>query len=265
MANPKLQRTKNYAQFFYTKENRAVDVLHLKPQHKQLRESMRTYGFISAFPLMVRSVNGHFVVIDGQHRLTFAKEFGLDVFFVVDDTNVDIAKLNQAQANWSPKDYAHKWATAGVKDYAEAIQFAGDHNAPLMLSFAMLAGTTCWGNINAKFKDGTYRIKTRDLAHRVIALHGAIGALNPKTKGARLIEALWACCQVDYFDESRIIETASKRPELLSPAGTRDAYLDVLTEVYNFGRKIKAPLRFDAERAMKDRKTTFGRSSLESA
>lgn len=265
MANPKLQRTKNYAQFFFTKENRAVDVLHLKPQHKQLRESMRTYGFLSAFPLMVRSVNGRFVVIDGQHRLTFAKEFGLDVYFVVDETDVDIAKLNQAQANWSPKDYAHKWATAGEKDYTEAMQFASDHNAPLMLSFAMLAGTTTWGNISTRFKDGTYRIKARDLAHRVMSIHSALAAVNHKTKGARLIEALWACCQVDYFDESRIIETVSRRPELLAPAGTRDAYLDVLTEIYNFGRKAKAPLRFDAEQAMKERKATFGRSSKEAA
>jgi hypothetical protein len=132
MSIPKLQRTKNYSQFFYTKENRDVDILHLKPQHKALRESMQQYGFLPAFPLMVRTQNGRFAVVDGQHRLTFAKELGLEVFFVIDDKDVNISAVNQAQANWSPKDYANRWAHAGRPDYVEAIAFANEHNAPLV-------------------------------------------------------------------------------------------------------------------------------------
>jgi hypothetical protein len=261
MSIPKLQRTKNYSQFFYTKENRDVDILHLKPQHKALRESMQQYGFLPAFPLMVRTQNGRFAVVDGQHRLTFAKELGLEVFFVIDDKDVNISAVNQAQANWSPKDYANRWAHAGRPDYVEAIAFANEHNAPLVLAFAMLAGTTTSGNIMWRVKDGSYQIKARELAHRVMSIYRDLTAVNSKAKGARLIEALWACCHVDYFDESRLIETVSRRPGLLSQAGTRDAYLDALTEIYNFGRKAQAPLRFDAEQAMRNRKDSFGKSS----
>jgi hypothetical protein len=52
---------------------------------------------------------------------------------------------------------------------------------------------------------------------------------------------------------------------MMAPAGTRDAYLEVLSEIYNFGRKAKVPLRFDAEQAMKERKATFGRVTKEAA
>lgn len=260
MANPKLQRTKNYSQFYYTKENRDVDVLHLKPQHKHLRESMKQYGFLPSFPIMVKPNNGRFLVRDGQHRLTFAKELGLDVYFVIVDEDVNISFINQAQATWSPKDYAKRWAAAGIPDYSEALQFSAHYKAPLAIAFSMLAGTTTFGNIDAKFKDGTYKIKSRDFAHRVMRIHDSLSTANPKAKGARLIGALWACCHVDYFDESRITDTVSRRPGLLQPAGTRDAYLDLLEEIYNFGRKVKAPLRFDAEQVMKHRKATFGQS-----
>jgi hypothetical protein len=173
MPNPKLQRTRNYAQFVFTKENREVNILKLKPEHKRLRDSMSRYGFLPSKPISVKVINGKFVVVDGQHRLTFAKEFGLEVFFVLEEMDVDVSHLNVTQANWSPKDYIHKWASSGNMDYIEASMFSSKNGIPLVLAFAMLAGTHCSGNITHKIKDGTYKIKTRDLAHRVMAIYAA--------------------------------------------------------------------------------------------
>lgn len=250
MPNPKLQRTKNYNQFKFSKENRDVNIQFLRPQHRKLRDSMIKYGFLPAFPIMVKAINGKFVMQDGQYRFTFAKELGLDVFFVVDDTPVCIAELNQAQATWTTKDYAKRWAADGREDYIEAMQFSGEYGVPIALSFAMLASTTTFSNIQKRFHSGDYKIKSRELALRVASLYQTLASINKKAKTVCYVHGLWACCNVDYFDETRIIKTARRRQEMIVQCGKTEVVLEVLEEIYNFSRKIKMPLKFDAQQAM---------------
>ena len=253
MPNPKLQRTKNYSQFTFTKENRDVNVQFLRPQHRKLRESMAKYGFLPAFPIMARAVNGKFVIMDGQNRFTFAKELGLDVFFVVDNTEVCISELNEAQATWTTIDYAKRWAAAGRKDYTEALLFSEEYAIPIGLSFAMLASTTHFANIKNRFRSGDYKIKSQDLALRVALIHQKLVCFNKKAKNVCYVYGLWACCNVDYFDKSRILQTSRRRPEMLAQCGKTEIVLEVLEEIYNFNRQVKMPLKFDAQQAMLQR------------
>jgi len=253
MSNPKLQRTKNYSQFTFTKENRDVNMLSLRPQHHKLRESMMKYGFLPAFPIMAKSVNGKFVIMDGQHRLTFAKELGLPVFFVVDNTDICISEINQAQATWTPNDYAKRWAAAGRKDYSEAMLFSEEYAIPMALSFGMLASTTSFGNVVDKFRRGDYKINNRGMALRVARIYKSLYGFNKKAKTACYTKALWACCYVEYFDESKIVSTSERRHEMLSQCGKTEVALEVLEDIYNFGRKVKMPLKFDAQQAMTNR------------
>lgn len=252
-SNPKLQRTRNYAQFSHDRANREVNILTLKPQHKKLRESMQKYGFLPAFPLMVSELNGKFVIKDGQHRFTFAREFGLDVFFVVDNTDISISAVNQAQAGWSPRDYAMSWASQGRDDYRNAVNFVDEWGIPICAAFAMLAGTIAFANVRQEFDNGTYKIRNEEMATRVARTFSEMCEKKKGIKQQNLLTALWACCHVPYFDESRLINTASRRPDQVYNAGTRDQFLSLLEDLYNFGRKTREPLKFDAESAMRDR------------
>lgn len=251
--SPKLQRTRNYSQFSFARENRPVDVLNLKPQHRKLRESMQRYGFLPSFPLMVSCSNGKFVIKDGQHRFTFAREFGLDVFFVVDDTDVSISDINQAQVGWSPRDHAMSWANQGREDYRKAIKFCDEWGIPIGAAFAMLGGTIVFKNVEQKFHDGTFKIRSFDTATRVASFFSDLCKLRKGIKTQNLLTAIWACCHVDYFDENRIIQTVQRRPDQLYNAGTREQFLALLEDLYNFNRKTREPLRFDAEEAMRQR------------
>jgi hypothetical protein len=257
--NHKLQRTTTYSQFVFTKENRAVDMLNLKTEHKKLRESMRQYGFLPAFPLMVKAHNGKFIVIDGQHRLTFAKELGLEVFFVVDDSDVNISQINQAHATWAPPDYAKRWAAAGNKDYIEALAFAEEYGIRVATAFAMLAGTSTFGNIKRAFHDGQFRIKARGYATRVASLYKDLGLVNSNLSKSIVLDALWSCSLIDDFDGDRLLKTAQRRPDLVARPGTLVHAYEVLEDLYNFGRQQKFPLAFKAKEAGRDRKTKFGR------
>lgn len=255
---PKLQRTRNYAKFSMTKENREVNLLTLRPEHKLLRELMQEHGFVPAYPIHVRVENGGLAVVDGQHRLAFAKEFGLDVWYVVDSTRVDIADINRSQAGWNTIDYAKKWAALGRDEYRKAIDFSEVYHLPIAVSFSMLAGTQVFYNIRKAFHDGTYKTSAINNAYRVGECFNAICKATKGMRNAQLANALWACTFVDYFDESRLIEAVQKRPGMLSRQGTRDGFLQMIEEIYNFARKVRVPLKFDAEQAMRARDPSKG-------
>lgn len=257
--NYKLQRTTNYSQFSFSKANRGVDLMDLRPEHRKLRESMREYGFLPSFPIMVRCINGRFIADDGQHRLTFAKELGLEVFFVEVDTDVDLAVINQAQAPWRADDFAKRWASDGRDAYIEGCAFARYYDIPIPLAFSMLAGTCNFTNIKDDFRSGSFQIRNRQYADKVASTYLKLAGINKDLRKTVVMSALWKCFIVDDFDESRIISTAERRPDLITRPSTEEMAMKILEELYNFGRKEKFPLAFVAKEKSKTRKETFGR------
>ena len=254
MSNAKLQRTKNYAMFSLSKENRPINVVNLKPAHKRLRDSMKQYGFIPAFPIMVRAVGGRHLIIDGQHRFTIARELGIEVYFVTVEQDVCVSEINQAQATWSTADFATRWANAGLPDYQQALHYAMKFQLPVALAFAILSGTSSTGNIEAAFRDGRYKIKDEVRAVRSFELNDRLVKANKSCKTQQLVICLWYCLHVDHFDAERLAAGAEKRPQMLqSGSNRREAVLAMLENIYNFARRQQVPLKFDVEKAIKAR------------
>lgn len=258
--NPKLQRTRQYGQFSFSSENREVRVAQLKPAHARLRKSMERYGFLPAFPIMVNSINGRFVVKDGQHRLTFAKELGLEVYFVIDDSDIDVAKLNQTQAGWSLTDYAERWARDGLPHYATALAFAREYQLSASVAFSVLRGEITTRSCGPAIRAGAYKITARPFAERVAALYRRILEITGSPGHRALFECLAACCHLDDFDDERLPARLSKNPGMLGRPGTRDGYLQELEEIYNFHSHSRFPLKFAGEELIRSRKVAVKRA-----
>jgi hypothetical protein len=242
--------TKNYRLFERNSENRA-----LKPkEHKRLLASMKRYGFLACFPI-VCSRNGQkrLVVKEGQHRLAFAEELGLPVYYVVEDVDFDIAVINCTAKVWGLRDYAEKYAANNVAAYQEGLEFAESHRLPIGTAFALLGGTTSISNMQSAFIDGTFKVKDREWADVVASVYCTMVALAPRTRSVRFVEACMAICRVVKFDPNRMIRCAERCREKLVPYSTRDAYLDMLEEVYNYGQRRLVGLKAAALQAMKDR------------
>jgi len=247
---PKLQVTKDYRLFERCSDNRPLN----ESKHKRLRKSMEEYGFLPAWPIAcVRNGDKHLVVRDGQHRLAFAETLGLPVYFVVVDAAFDISKINNTQVIWSVRNHAEMYAAQGKKVYQEGLEFADRHGIPIGTAFCLLAGTTSFGNLYHAFKDGTIRIKDRDWAELVGAIYSHLVAAAPRVRNARLIEACMAVARVPDFDVQRLLSGIDRCREKLVPYSTKDAYLEMLEEVYNFGRKHLVGLKIAAIQAMRDR------------
>lgn len=257
-ASKKIQATKNYRLFNRSRDNRPTDL----KKHKKLVDSMKLYGFLKCFPIVVfRDKDGKLVVKDGQHRLAVAEQLGLTVYWVEEETEFDIAVINCTAKVWQLKDYAQKHALNGHKQYQEGLDFAEQHRLPIGTAFALLAGTVSFKNCETAFIDGAFKIKDRVWADAVAGIYGALVTMAPVIKKQVFIDACMAVCRVKDFDPKRLLSNAEKCRQLLVNYGTREAYLDMLERVYNFGRKQLVGLKAEATMALRERKPVHTRAS----
>jgi hypothetical protein len=250
MSSKKIQSTRNYGLFHRSTENRPLD----EKKHRKLEASMRQYGFLECFPIVCfRDDKGNLIVKDGQHRLAFAETLELPIHWVEEKVDFDVAVINCTSKTWALKDYALKHGANGHKDYLLGLEFAAQHALPIGTAFCLLAGTTTFSNFQDQFFDGSFKIKDRAWADAVASIYGPMVLLSASLKNARFIEACMAVCRVKEFDPKRLLAGAERCRETLVNYTTRDAYLDMMEEVYNFGRKQLFGLKVAAVMAMRER------------
>ncbi len=247
---PRIFTTTNYDLFKYVGQNREVD---LKPKRrKDLRRSMERYGYIPAYPLYCTRENGRLLIRDGQHRLAVAKKLGLPVCYVICKVRADIAEINNTQVVWKTRDYARAFASAGLVDYQELLDFAEAHKLSLSVCVGILGNTfaATSGKHLALFREGKFKVTSRDLADRVAGLYSQISGRNRSIRTRFFVSALFAACLVEGLDDRRFISGAKRYPEALQKYGSRDGYLQMLEKIYNYGRGKKEPVKIAAENVL---------------
>lgn len=249
----KVNATRDYRLFVRSDENRVIN----PKKHKKLERSMREYGFLSCYPIICfRDEQKRLIIKDGQHRLNFAETLGLPVYWIEVEIDFDVAKVNSTAKVWTVRDYAEKWAQRGLKPYVEGLEFSERHGLPIGITFAILNGTTTFGNVQSDFEDGTFKIKDRAWAESIAAIYGPITTLSADTRNAAFLTACMAVCRVPDFDQKRLLHNASRCRDKLVSYSTREAYLEMIEEVYNFGRKQLVGLKSQATMAMRERNAT---------
>lgn len=253
LAGRKVNATRDYRLFSRSADNRITKI----KKHKALERSMKQYGFLSCFPVVCkRDEKGGLIVVDGQHRLALAESLGLPVFWIEQDTDFDVAVVNSTAKVWAVRDYAEKYAANGNAAYQDGLEFADSHKLSVGNAFALLSGNTNYSNIEEQFKAGVFKIKDRKWAELVASIYGPISSMSGDCRNARFLEACMAVCRVDGFDPDRLLHNAAKCRDKLVSYSTRDAYLGMLEQIYNFNRRQLVGLTAAATMAMRERSAT---------
>lgn len=251
MSSKSIMTTKNYRMFHVSEDNRPLDL----SKRKSLRDSMKAYGFLKSFPIScVRNGSKRLIVKDGQNRLAIAEELGLPVHYFVEDVDYDIATVNNAQQKWSMKDYAMKWASQGRQPYCELLAFIEQHSMPISLGLSLLSGSSHYsGEVRRKFKTGDFQVSDYDFADRVAGVYVQLVALSPVVRSRNCLSAMIAAMRVSGFDCKRLIDGAKKRPEKLKSYATRECYLDMIEDLYNFNRSKLVPIKLPALQLLREK------------
>jgi hypothetical protein len=150
---PKLQVSKNYEMFELTDYNRS---LHTDPV---LEESMRKYGFMPSSAVhCVRNGNGKLRIIRGHHRFKKAKELGLPVWYIVDESNKDLFSLEACKTSWSVGDFAYARANAGHEDFVKLLEFQKAHHLTPGAAASLVGGESAGSKNKIRtVKKGNFR------------------------------------------------------------------------------------------------------------
>ena len=251
--NQTVKQTSDYSIFSMADRNRTVCLDSAK--RRRLVQSMQQYGFIPAYPIYVYRTDGRMEVQDGQHRLAAARQLGLPVYYIEVSHGIDIPRIQNTQAPWTIRDYAESYANAGNPHYKQLLDFAEIHDIPLSTARAILSNRvgSQTGDMCAKFQRGEWKITSRENAERVVHLLSAITAVAPQCRSRFLIAALFAYSLLDGADDRQLTVNLHRKPELARQYGSRDGYLDMLEQIYNFRSRQAVPIRVYAENMLKKR------------
>lgn len=241
-----VKQTRRYNIFEYNSDNRAVNIA----RHRRLLQSMKKYGFLPWWPIVVRRIGkSSFVILDGQHRYAIAKELGLAIWYIVSDNRFDIAVINDTQKTWQARDYAEVFQAQGKQDYSIGLEFMQNHGLPIGVCFAILSGQVSYSNVEIAFKAGKFKVVALPWATLVAKTYTPIASLKKEAKHSKMLEAIMVCCLVEVFEPSRLINMAEKNRDMLVSCSNREGFLVMLERLYNFRRspKHKIPLKHLAE------------------
>ena len=256
-----IKTTTEYSLFSMMDQNRDVELNNRKVRN--LSKSMQQYGWLNAFPAMVRMSGGKLIIIDGQHRVAVAREYGLPIKYVIEDKDIDVAQLNDTSHSWTVEDFVKRYAKEGLADYVSLIAFSDHYNIPVTMASGILSNTSSPGNVLHRIKNGTFKIISRPMATGIAECHARLSSINPVFRKMNSLKVLFACFQVSYFDPERLISGAEKKSGEIKSITKIDLFFSMFEELYNFNRKEKHPLHFDSNEAMRKRNVITGRKYAE--
>ena len=235
-----IHESRNYAMFVRSDHNRPTDIDTRK--RANLLDSMERYGWLAAYPMNCRRINGRIHIIDGNHRFATAIKLGIPVKYVIDNTHeIEVAKLNNTQKPWTTTDYVGCYASRGNDNYIELQRFSETHNLPVSLAAMLLRGRSK-SRLSVEIQDGSFVVGRRDFAERVALVLRAIAAINPRIRDNHMLNALMLAMEVPGFDAVRLVANVRRIPEALIKYGTYDGYLQMIETIYNFGRRERVPV-----------------------
>ncbi len=231
--------TTDYSKFQFEKTNRDLGSL------KKLKEVAETVGFLT--PILV---NKEFIIIDGQHRFSVARDLKIPIKYIVLENagKEEIISLNTTNKQWSALDFIELYAKEGVEDYVQLLDLYKMRIMPIstMISTAMnlrSSSGTCMRNARlGKFKFFNY-LEYLNFIDFYVDMLGSLQLENHEGTGTALYELF----KVAKFDSDRFIikARATQLAQQLEGVRSKSIILEKMLRSYNHGLKPSAKENID--------------------
>lgn len=244
-----MNSTTNYEIFKILNYNRPVVPYHVN----NLKKSILKQNLLHLKPIIV---NNKMEVIDGQHRLQAAKELGLEVYYIMENT-ADVGllpSLNTNMKNWILPDFHRVYVKEmQLPEYLKFDEFMKKHNLLVFPALCLLAKP---GKINAamhEFRNKEFIFDTAT-AERVGASYSYFCESVRKNRAEHIefLRGSTFCIAFTYFisseeiDIDRLIEQVLSYPSIISNQLSRSGAVDNLVYLYNYNRKHRVHIKYRA-------------------
>lgn len=253
----KVMQTRNYEMFELMPFNRDVE------KTEDLEQSMRTHGWIDAYPLhVIRNGGNRFLIKAGHHRYHVAKKLGIPVKFVVCEDKATIHELEKATRGWEMHHYLSSYCRLGKDDYIRVKSYCDVTGIGLTNAVSMLGGHSAGtGNFGKAFKDGTFKIKGSSRHAEIvkgIVLHCQDCGIK-FSSASLFVQAVSRVVWVSGFDIQRFKAKIKTFAQFMEKKANLQQYLELIEEIYNRQAREKIPLAFLATQAARERNVIKGR------
>lgn len=225
----------------------------------KIKQCMQLHGFLQSKPIMCCRDGNDFKIIDGHHRLRAAKDLNIGVYYVVvDASQADlIGDINTTVRKWPMTAWVNLYLQRGVPDYVILTQYI-NKGLPLRLAASVLMGESGGsGNFNKFIPKGTYKVKTKRVADKILELRAELAHINEAAESSHFLEALSVLLLLPAFDPSILVQRILANPRGLEKCATREQMFKNIEEVYNFRGREKLNLAFLANELLRERRA-FG-------
>lgn len=242
---PTINTSRNYAEFMFYKDNRPVRIHSAK--FKKLKQSMETHGWVPSWPATVHVENGKKYVIDGQNRITAAKELGIAVVYVTVGKKYDIAEIAEAFRPWNSSDFASCHANKGNKDFQMLLEFSNNHKISPTRAIQLLIAKNKQANDStghaAKIvRSGEFKFE-RDgeiYAQSVLEVCKRLPKALARNRGINA--AVARVLTLDQVCAKTLMDKIDSNQGSIIPKGKVEDYVYLLESVYNKRNKIPVPI-----------------------
>jgi len=236
----KIKESKNYEQFGLLDFNRDVD------HTNALERSMKTHGWIDAYPAHVVKEDGKLKIKDGHHRFTVAQKLGIPVKYVVCSDDITIQEIESSHNKWNMDDYLTSYVRAGLTPYIAIKELQMKTGISLAAIVSMCAGESAGSkNKNKQFKTGTFRIKDTKHIEDVYGLICVIAITGASWANTTLVtQSLSKIALCSKVNTRRLKDNIKKYPFLIKKQPNLQSYLEMFEKIYNHNSKDKIPLAF---------------------
>lgn len=247
--NVSVKFTQNLGMFKFHNVNREID----KPRVKRIAESMKKDG-LKLVPIIVTS---NFTIVDGQNRLTAAKDAGKGIYYIVDNTIPNTTKgifeaarkFNQNMKEWGKKDYIHGFCEQGNKSYQILDEFSKDYPMFTLTERIMLLQNSGTRHVDKQeFADGKFAVaninKAKEWANNILQLRPYFEKGYNKSVFVRTLLTILEKKPKFKFEE--FLHKVKLRPGLIHMCGDKKSYSEMIEDIYNYKRRNdeKVNLRF---------------------
>jgi len=223
-------KTYDYDAFKFMRGNRPTKPSHIEKLIQSFNKKQLMVPII---------VNEKLEVIDGQHRLSAAKELNKPIYFIILNGYglEEIKQLNTNQDNWTPDSYAKSYCEQGYQSYIEYRDFRLRWGFGHQESVALLANTTV--NLSKQFNEGDFKVKDLNEANRIAQM---IKDFLPYYKGVRrksFVYSIISLSKNPEYNHKEMIEKVRIQPRAMVDCVSVQQYLEMMAEIYNYHRRGK--------------------------
>jgi hypothetical protein len=232
-------QTKEYAKFKLIKGNRLIK----NPKIKKLVSSMSTHGWVPGSYVVV---NNKWEIIDGQHRVLAAMQCNIPIVYTMEKKSDEksMRTLNTGGDNWQMNDHLHGLVEDGNPHYIKLQNLMKEFPELKITECLMLCKNGYTAVPRGTFENGEFTTKDMNVAR---TWGNYIMRLKPFAKFFNtgiFVRALIVCLGKECFNFEEFIHKIELRPTSLVKCGTREQYIELFENIYNYRRSDKVNLRY---------------------